>query len=148
VVRVSIPPLRERPEDIPALARVLAAEIGGEGAEPLPDSVLSLMSGHGWPGNVRELRNAVYQLLTLGELADQPDPTNLARASGKVDPSAPYKEARQKVVGRFEAEYIRAVLDRHGGNISVAARSAGIARRYFKYLMGKHGLYGDDETED
>ncbi|MFC1610561.1 sigma 54-interacting transcriptional regulator [Myxococcota bacterium] len=148
VVRVSIPPLRERPEDVPELARFLAAEIVGKSAEPLPDSVLGMMSGYDWPGNVRELRNAVHQLLTLGEVADQTTPTNLSSVSSKVDASAPYKKARQEVVGRFEAEYIRAVLDQHGGNISVAARSAGIARRYFKYLMRKHGLYNEDGTED
>ncbi|MFC1611535.1 sigma 54-interacting transcriptional regulator [Myxococcota bacterium] len=151
VVSVLVPPLHERPEDIPLLARHLAVQLSGDSTEPLPDNVLNLMSGYDWPGNVRELRNVVYRLLSLGDLAGQlpesMDP-DVDKGHGSVDTSIPYKEAREKVVGGFEAAYVGAILERHDGNISAAARSARIARKYFKELMRKHGLYDERDPSD
>lgn len=139
VVRLTLPALRERPEDIPVLAQVLAAEIGDGDAE-LPDDVLNLMSAHEWPGNVRELRNVVHQLLALGQWPEGPQGPR-RRPAAEVDASLPYKMAKEELLNRFEEAYVSSLLERCGGNISKAARTAGIARRYFKELMHKHGLY-------
>jgi DNA-binding NtrC family response regulator len=137
VVAIDVPPLRERLEDVPWLARHLADQIK-PGAE-LPDAVVNLMSGHHWPGNVRELRNAVYQVLSLGRL--ELPTAERERAGPAVDANLPYKEARDRLLQEFEAEYVRALIERHDGNISQAAREAGIARQYFRELLRKHGLY-------
>ncbi len=138
VVKLRLPPLRDRPEDIPLLARHFAAELGREGDDTLPQELLAVMASHIWPGNVRELRNAVQRLLSLGDLPEQID--SEAGGTTTVDPNKPYKEAREEVVDRFEGAYVEAILQAHDGNISKASRAAGIARTHFKNLMRKHGL--------
>ncbi|MBI5511799.1 MAG: sigma 54-dependent Fis family transcriptional regulator [Deltaproteobacteria bacterium] len=147
VVNVTVPALRERPEAVPLLAQPLVGKLRGQRGEPLPESVVAMMANYPWPGNVRELRNAVHRLVSLGELPQETlDVPEEARTP--VDSSRPYKEAREQVVAAFEAEYVRALLKKCDGNISHAARAAGIARRYFKELMRKHGLYDEQRRDD
>lgn len=144
VVRLEVPPLRLRTEDIPLLARLFVQDIAGPGKATIPDRVLSLMGSHPWPGNVRELRNVVHRMLSLGDQELMKHATGPlggpAQTSAASDGNArlPYKEAREQVVGEFEAAYVQTVLERAGGNISKAARTAGITRRYLKELMRKH----------
>jgi DNA-binding NtrC family response regulator len=94
--------------------------------------------GYEWPGNVRELRNMVERITHLGEMAlalDNPtsrwasDPFTEAARSG-----LPYRRARAAVLDAFADMYVDDMLNRHGGNVSHAAKAAGIARRYFQRL--------------
>jgi DNA-binding NtrC family response regulator len=134
VVRVTLPALRHRVEDIAMLARHFLATLGAEArAEALlTSSVLSAFSAYAWPGNVRELRNAVERLVTLGELA-QP-----------LDTGAPlprnYHDARRAAIERFEHSYCRTMLSEHGGMVTRAAAEAGISRQMFGRLLRKHGI--------
>jgi len=140
VAIVKVPPLRERLADVPLLVERFAARLGvtdGNRVRLLVDAV----AGHKWPGNVRELRNAVERLVTLGSTDGlQPRAAREASESASVDTSLPLHEARAYHVDRFEASYLTALLEAHNGNISSAARAAGVARNTLKELLRKHGL--------
>jgi len=142
VVRLQVPPLRERPEDIPVLAehfRQLAKP--GVVAAPLSDEALANFMAHPWPGNVRELRNAVERLTVMDEM---PFVTQAPPATTGVEPPVdvqqPFKDAKNALVESFERRYVSAMLEATGGNISEAARRADIDRVYLLRLMGRYGL--------
>ncbi len=125
VTRLLVPPLRERREDVAALAIHFAAPMG------LERSTLAAMQCHPWPGNVRELKSAVERAL-VG--LDAPSPmTNLA-----ANPS--FLEAREELLRDFERQFLTALLDRHRGNVSAAAREAKLARSFLYKLLQKHQL--------
>jgi two-component system, NtrC family, response regulator GlrR len=142
VVRLQVPPLRERPEDIPVLAehfRQLAKP--GVVAAPLSDEALANFMAHPWPGNVRELRNAVERLTVMDEM---PFAVHVGSAptgaEPPVDVQQPFKDAKNALVEGFERRYVSAMLEATGGNISEAARRADIDRVYLLRLMGRYGL--------
>jgi transcriptional regulator with PAS, ATPase and Fis domain len=144
VILIRVPPLREREGDVELLARHF---VGACGASPsiLTSDVLSRMTAHSWPGNVRELRNYIERLVLLGEggagLAGggAPDPLGRAAVSG-----LPYRQARAQVLQSFTERYVEHMLASHGGNVSAAARSAGVARRHFQRLKARPGSDLDD----
>jgi DNA-binding NtrC family response regulator len=142
VVRLQVPPLRERPEDIPVLAEYFRqlAKPGTAGA-PLSEEALANFMAHPWPGNVRELRNAVERLTVMDEMpfATQAPPT-ANDAEPPVDVQQPFKDAKNALVAGFERRYVSAMLEATGGNISEAARRADIDRVYLLRLMGRYGL--------
>lgn len=117
-VRVEIPPLRDRPEDIPVLAEAFGA--------PLSEAALAPLRRDGWPGNVRALRDA-HGVATA--------PVSAPDAAG---PLPPYKEAKTG----FERDYLERLLAEHDGNVSKASRASGIARSHLIELLKKHGLTG------
>lgn len=141
VVRLRVPPLRERPDDIPALAAVFAES---EGVGTLPPEVLAELSSRPWPGNVRELRNAISALAALGDLPAKrrvAGGDDLDRAMSKaIDPSRPYAEQKDELASRFTKLYLEAVMRKAGGNQTEAARLAGLDRGYLGKLLGKFGL--------
>lgn len=155
VVEVHIPPLRERPEDIPLLAArfIEKSAARGKTAPPrLASNAVAALVGYPWPGNVRELRNVLDKALALVE-SDEIDATAVAvgsirirpgtgGASGPVviDGSIPYDEAHE----RFEREYLLDLLRKNEMNISKAARAAGIHRQTIHRLLRKHGLDLDE----
>ncbi len=127
VVTLTIPPLRERTEDIPTLAahflRQLSAQLGVRSI-PMGPEVLARLTRYRWPGNARELRNLVerslilghFPLESIGEGAEEPAPRS---ASAIVD----------LTLGEVENRHIRAVLEASGGNKAEAARRLGISRK-------------------
>jgi two-component system response regulator HydG len=155
VARIELPPLRRRRGDIPVLASHLCQELGGD-PQLLPREVIVRWEDYSWPGNIRELRNAVARHLALGELANldpgqwshvlrgAADAANGAETSSVDDLieqvlRLPLGEARQRIVDEFERRYIARLLARHGGNVTRAAESAGVARRYLQSLKARHG---------
>jgi DNA-binding NtrC family response regulator len=162
VVTLSIPPLRERLEDIPLLVEHFLRLLGH--SEPieslLPPGTLESLSQHRWPGNVRELRNVVEASLVMGEApvlglgaeaaGESPARAPIALAAApsakesNLDLSSvlglPYSEARDQVVDRFEAVYLVDLLRRHRGNVTVAAREAKMNRTYLTRVMKRRGL--------
>ncbi|MCK5795881.1 MAG: sigma 54-dependent Fis family transcriptional regulator [Deltaproteobacteria bacterium] len=167
VVRVPIPPLRKRREDIPPLVRLFAESLGRDDLS-VPDAVMRQLQAHDWPGNVRELRNAVERSLSLATaqiMAASIDPSRAQNALGYSDalgdasagsPSdddgvsisddmmdRPFKEAKGLLVETFERAYLAKLLARHEGNISAAAREAGIDRNYIHRMVKKYGLSVD-----
>jgi two-component system, NtrC family, response regulator GlrR len=142
VVRLQVPPLRERPEDIPVLAehfRQIAKP--GVASAPLSEEALATFMAHPWPGNVRELRNAVERLTVMDEMPFSTPSTRPAiSADPPVDVQQPFKDAKNALVEGFERRYVSAMLEATGGNISEAARRADIDRVYLLRLMGRYGL--------
>ncbi len=141
VVTVKLPPLRERPEDIPHLARLFLDRFSrryGKNLSASPRFYEALLR-QSWPGNVRQLRNVMENLSALhadGLL----EPEDLAADSSHADSASelstlPWKEARERYLAGFEASYARAVLARCDGNISAAAREAGVDRKTFYSLL-------------
>jgi transcriptional regulator with GAF, ATPase, and Fis domain len=141
VVTLSVPPLRDRPEDIPVLAAELAAQ---EGVTSLPEDLLRDLSSRPFPGNVRELKNAVQAYLALGDLpAGTPsgDGDEIERALRKaVDLTRPYADQKDELASRFTRAYLEALLRKTAGNQTEAARIAGLDRGYLGRLVTKHGL--------
>ncbi len=138
-LRVLVPPLRERREDLPRLVRDLVQSTGYPDVG-LTAAELGMLRAHDFPGNVRELRRMIEQTLLRSERASHPPP-----APGGVQVTEdlvqlPFKEAKEKLLDVFEARYIEALLQRHGGNVSRASQEAGVDRNHLARLAKKHGL--------
>jgi DNA-binding NtrC family response regulator len=145
VVQLHLPPLRDRREDIPTLAQHLAVQISGGEVRTLPREAEEFFMHHDWPGNVRELRNVIQRMLALGVVAIGPQPKvgPTAASSEMVHKEWPleYRKARGQAIDEFERSYLRDLMTRFEGNLSAAARAAGIDRKYLRDLLKKHGLY-------
>jgi DNA-binding NtrC family response regulator len=165
VARLHVPPLRERRDDIPPLIDFFfSVTPGGQGAR-LEPATIELMMKHDWPGNVRELRNVIERAVLLSDAtagggialsrtaiggrksSDANAATTPAAAGAGSDPfalaidtSIPFKVAKQALVEDFERRYIRRLLDEHSGNISAAARAAGIDRMSIHKMLHRLGL--------
>ncbi|NTX06773.1 sigma 54-interacting transcriptional regulator [Myxococcus sp. CA051A] len=148
VLRVVLPPLRERPDDIPLLIDTVLARLG-KPPSALSDVTRALLTQYPWPGNVRELRNVVDRVVSLGEeaLPDIPDvpapvppPEDDSESTQSLALDLPFKEAKERLIEGFERDYLRNLVERCEGNVSRAAREAGIDRVYLRKLLRKHGL--------
>ncbi|MCS6798428.1 MAG: sigma 54-interacting transcriptional regulator [Myxococcota bacterium] len=142
-VRIVLPPLRERREDLLPLVREVVAGLGYEGL-PLGPEDLALLRVHDFPGNVRELVRLVERTL----VASRPGATTTTGSGGSPAfggvtdelSALPFKDAKERLVDAFEADYVRRLLERHRGNFSRAAAEAGLDRNYLARLARKHGL--------
>ena len=152
VVTLTVPPLRERAEDIPLLAEYFLKEIAEQrGLTPprLDDRTVDRLTTHDWPGNVRELRNTLERAvllaqvrpgarLELGELGATA--TAAPSYESAFDPSLSFTASKERWMDARETAYIRWLLDRHDGNVSAASRAARMDRKYLHKLAKKHGL--------
>ncbi len=162
-VRIVIPPLRERPEDIPALQRSILAALQANPDRALvvdPDA-LDFLRAQPWPGNVRELRNVLVRAAALvhdgvirrGDVAGEGFGFRGTRQERQaLDVAGTFIEAKERAIETFESAYLSALMKRCGGNVSLASREAGLVRHYLRDLLKKRGLYGiswaDDEGDD
>jgi DNA-binding NtrC family response regulator len=155
VIRVSVPPLRERGSDIPLLIGHFVDQFSppGKRLEVAPEDMATLQR-HSWPGNVRELRNAIERacLLARGDTINIDDALveEAAPALG-IRTDLPFKEAKGQLVEMFEREYIEDLMRRHKMNLSAAAREAQIDRKHLRELIRKYGLdprRTEDDDED
>ena len=157
VIPIRLPPLRERDGDVALLANYFLDQYAeaDTGIPKIFDSeVLRFFEGCPWPGNIRELQNVVRRMSVLSEkvvitTGDLPKEMlssdrerSLSPASATpVEPSGmSFLEAKRQYLGRFEAAYLRSILDRHTGNISRAAEAAEIDRKTFYRLLRKHNM--------
>jgi two-component system, NtrC family, response regulator GlrR len=147
VARVPIPPLRERPQDLPALVEELLNQMrtpADARARLLTPAFLESLERGGWPGNVRELRNHVERCLVFEEAAhaDAADGTmqDVAAPSMSSGEVVPYVEARRLAANAWERSYLEDLLARFGGKVAPAAEAAGIARVYLYRLIRRQGL--------
>lgn len=149
VVVVTVPPLRERIEDIPLLTTHFMRQMG-RGEFELPRGLLEGLREYQWPGNVRELRNVVERALAGADIEPAPatartaPPPAAAESTSRELIELPFKEAKERLVEDFTREYLTALLEKHQGNISQTARAAGIARNYVHRLVAKYGLRAND----
>jgi DNA-binding NtrC family response regulator len=151
VVRVTLPPLRARREDIrPLVAHFVRAALADDPARAeqtiagVSEENWQRLEQLRWPGNVRELRNFIERTLVLsdgGLVADVPAATPPPPESGAsrlaVDLDRPFTEQKHALAEAFEREYLLGQLARHG-NISAAARAAGMDRMNFKRLLRRY----------
>jgi DNA-binding NtrC family response regulator len=156
VVRVVVPSLRDRKEDIELIATHFFRRMRKDPELVLPPDFLSLIREYSWPGNVRELRNVVEIYSVMGQT---PNRSDFAMADLKQQPTGgltdatpgddvmklPYHEARKIVLDRFEARYLPAVLERAGGVMSRAAEAAQVARPSFYRMMERLNIRGPKE---
>jgi transcriptional regulator with GAF, ATPase, and Fis domain len=157
VVRISLPPLRDRREDIPLLAELFVAQIAARLGQPPPriaPEVQADLVAYAWPGNVRELRNVIERALILNPgpdlvSLDLPPVSGLAStaaAGGAPGADAPAEESElniRAVVARHERESIVEALRRSRGVRKEAARLLGIDQRNLAYYLRKHGIDPD-----
>lgn len=142
VVRVRVPPLRERASDLPLLIADILGELGHKTFE-LGPADLGRMQAYAWPDNVAELRTVIERAVSFEGAALQEGPVEepaLPAKDAVVGADLPYKQARAQMIEAFEREYVRGLLARHEGNVSKAARAAGIDRVYLHRLLRKYQL--------
>jgi len=159
VVPVDLPPLRERKEDLPLLVDHLLETIqAGDpdaGELRMADAAVEALAGHDWPGNVRELRNVLARAAFLARTGDGeirlghvPVGAPVGGGSGiapTFDPQMSYRDTKAAFEQEFERRYVEWLLERHDGNISAAARSADMDRKYLHKLAKKHGVHPSDK---
>ena len=158
VVPIHIPPLRERPEDIPLLANTFLSHYWRKhrGSHPPPPafakSALRALAAHPWPGNVRELQNVIEHAVVLLEpganvKAEDLPFVSIPRASAEArlatdvnHDNEGYYAARERLLSEFERTFVTRAMLRTGGNVSKAARLTGIDRTTFYRILERHGL--------
>ncbi len=174
VVRLFLPALRERREDVSLLVDHFLEKMdcnrdfeGNRRIWRVSAEAMYALREYDWPGNVRELANVIERACSFAEtetlsLIDLPDYVVDGTHSGKYQignatsepwsdvpnratlQEQPFKEAKEQWISTFERDYIGELLQRHGGNISQAAREADIDRKYFRKLMSKYGIVAEE----
>jgi len=143
VVKITVPPLRQRPEDIPVIAEKMLAALGVDPRvrESLKDpGFLAQLQRAAWPGNMRELRNHLERCVVMQETLEpglEPE-GSLPESPVAVDPRVPYPEARRRALNAFERAYVKALLEMHKGKVAQAAESADIDRVHLYRLIKRH----------
>jgi DNA-binding NtrC family response regulator len=146
VFPLHLPPLRERPDDIPMLVHHFVQKYRGrlgKSIDGVAPAALARFSMHSYPGNVRELENKVQQAIVVasGRMIEEGDVSPPARAAhGRVDLSRPFRELKQEAIDGFETTYLTELLRTHRGNLAQAARAAGMDRKNLWALVVRHGL--------
>ena len=154
VVSIRLPPLRERKDDIPALAHFFLkrfSEKMGKKMRGIPQDFLGILMGYDWPGNVRELENVMERAVVLAtensviELSHLPAELLEAHIDrGTTSRHLSYREAKQKAVDSFSREFVERLLQMSKGNISRAAKQAKMDGANFRRLMRKCGIRAED----
>jgi DNA-binding NtrC family response regulator len=162
VIRVRMPTLRERREEIPRLVAHFLAKLGHDPSQGIPESVMAMLTEYTWPGNVRELRNAVERLVLLPGMSPEfyldggsssapteaPRPGSAEPQGAQVSLDLPFHEGKRLWTDRFEREYLARLLHRCRGNVSELARASGLSRQSCHRLLNRHGLgAGSEESE-
>jgi transcriptional regulator with GAF, ATPase, and Fis domain len=145
VVTLTVPPLRQRLEDVPLLAVHFLNELGVDPASYLTADAVATLASYEWPGNVRELRNTLERAVALMKPVAV-DPAAAPAAAGaaglRVDVRVPLRVGKQQIIDEYERAYLTAMLVDCAGNVSEVARRAGMDRMSIHRLMQKLGLRG------
>jgi DNA-binding NtrC family response regulator len=145
ILSLSIPPLRERPEDIPLLVQHFLQVYGrqyGRGEVRCYGEALQKLLDYDWPGNVRELQGVIQRavILTSSPMLGPDDIDVPIGEKGRIPVSRLFQEGKAHAIEQFERSYLSAILAMHAGNVSQASKTAGTERRSFQRLLKKHGL--------
>jgi DNA-binding NtrC family response regulator len=160
VVTVRLPALRERREDIPLLAMHFLARSGRPELDGFAPEALRALTTYAWPGNVRQLENAVARAAAVASgprigVDDLPPELGVARAAesggtpgGRASAEAlaklPYREAVDSARDAVSREYLSALMQEFGGNVTHAAERAGMERESLHRLLKRYGVRSDD----
>jgi DNA-binding NtrC family response regulator len=143
VLEIRLPALRERIVDLPLIIDRLLLELAASperGALIRRPEFLADAARRAWPGNVRELRNHIERAIALGKHSTPALPLPRESDEPSIDLALSLREARERWTRDLERRYIAALLDTHDGNVSAAARSAGIDRKHLHRLIAKLDL--------
>ena len=168
VIKVALPPLRERTDDLELLVahflKQANAQAGGRSVD-ISYKTMEKLKRHAWPGNVRELKNFIERAVVLAQKDTietkflntnelrKPDEglsgLNAEASAGAlarqaIDEDLPFKEAKNRIIEEFEQSYWASLLERTGGNVSKAARQAGVHRKSVEYILKKLDLTRED----
>lgn len=155
VIKIDLPPLRERKEDIPDLANHFAAQLGGEAAKSFTEEAMAALTAYAWPGNVRELQNVVERAVVLadGQEIDVGDLPKECLATGtacleqvSVSPNAKHI-ATSANLAEIESAHIKAMLESCGGNKKLAAERLGISRSTLYEKLRECSIFGQSCAE-
>ena len=169
-IKIELPALRQRLEDIPILVRRMLKDLGDEPAyERIAASTLERLMRHDWPGNVRELRNAVavaHALAGEGEELDVAAHLGALTESPLAGPifgggsgggggngggsfkGQKFQDAKRDVLTRFERDYFASLSDEAKGNVSEMARRAGMERAHVRAYLRRHGISVKQDPAD
>ncbi|MCC6670233.1 MAG: sigma-54-dependent Fis family transcriptional regulator [Planctomycetes bacterium] len=153
VVRIEVPPLRQRPEDIDVLAQHFLAAFRAQHRVPVQDfapEAVAALRAYSWPGNVRQLRNVIERACALGQgqtlgLDDLPAEV---RGQGEMptdeEMQGAFHELKHRKMAAIERGYVENLLRRHRGNVTHSAEEAGISRQAFQKLMLRYEIKSSD----
>jgi DNA-binding NtrC family response regulator len=155
-VRIRLPSLRERREDIPLLVHHFYQQFARDEDPALSATLLASFIKQDWPGNVRELRSSVERAVLMGdpstwlESIHMAETTPVADSTSSIDFShdlamSSFRVAKEKAVTRWERGYIETLVRKNDGNLSKAARAARMDRNYLRELMRRHGIHARDD---
>ena len=160
VVELHVPPLRQRTGDLKRLIEMFLAKAGAPHlAGQVGGAALERLERYHWPGNVRELRNVITRAVALAGPDDdfQSLPFVLRPTVAPPDEGAsalsfradrPFHEAKDELVAKFEREYLTDLVARAGGNLSQAARIAGLERKFLYKLLERAGLRSTSQRDE
>jgi two-component system response regulator HydG len=150
VVRIDLPPLSARGDDLGLLAEHFAVKYSREMNKPvsgITPEAYQVLSHYGWPGNVRELQNVIRRALALSTdamigLEDLPDSLVVAAGGARTPSDGPagYFRVRDEHMAKFERQYLTELLRRHGGEVTSAALEAQLPRGTLYRLLKNHGI--------
>lgn len=135
-VRLVLPPLRERVEDLPLLVEQLCCDLG---SDTLPSEVIDGFLSRSWPGNIRELRNAVERAVLFRDKAETYAMLENGEQRAVANPES-FRDAKQAAIAHWEQQYVTHLYHTHGGNVSAAARDVRMDRNYLRKLCGRYEL--------
>src|SRR5499426_361217 len=146
VMPIQVPPLRERPSDIPLLATRFLESSAQRCKKPvrsIAPAAMEALSRYSWPGNVRELQNVIERAVIVAKGDTVLDIERFLTGSAerpRVDLSLQFHRAKARVVEEFERAYIAGVLEAHGGRVGSAAKHAGLDPKNLSMKVARYGL--------
>jgi transcriptional regulator with GAF, ATPase, and Fis domain len=146
VMPVRVPPLRERPGDVPLLAQHFleaSARRAKKTVRAIAPSAMQALCRYAWPGNVRELENVIERGVIVAKGDTITDVDRFLTGEGerpRVDLSLPFRDAKARVVEEFERAYVSGVLEAHGGKLTAAAKHADMDPKNFSEKLTRYGL--------
>ncbi len=153
VIRVELPPLRDRMEDVPLLAMHFLEQCAGKNALPVTEidfEAMQALLAHRWPGNVRELQNAILSAVALSEgsiIHRESLPRTVAPREDRprietdpIDIDRPLRELTGNLIARVERDYLIKLLGRFKGNVARTAKHSALSRRSVTQKLQKYEL--------
>ena len=151
VIKVALPPLRERTEDIPLLAAHFLDKLRAMSTPPVTDidhTAMQALLDHAWPGNVRELENAIKAAVAMADgtiihrdaLPATIAPTSSRNRCSLVDIGRPLPDVTEELIGRVERDYFAQLLSQFKGNVARCAKHSGLSRRSVTQKLQKYAL--------
>jgi transcriptional regulator with GAF, ATPase, and Fis domain len=149
VLCIEIPPLRVRRDDVRLLAKHFVEDTArklGVAPPPIPPALNAVIAEHDWPGNIRQLRNVMERAVTLTTPGTPLDAATLGLHTSELDTSraatvdvnVPFHDAKSRLIDAWERDYVTALLAKANGNVTIAARVAGVSRMSLYALIEKH----------